>query len=75
MTNYETFVLTIGYIAFILFILTVIGIGIGGVLTVISAAVCLVGYYPIKFSDWVLSKVRSTSAKRVLSKVFKKGNK
>ena len=46
MTNYETFVLTIGYIAFILFILAVIGIG--GVLTVISAAVCLAGYYPIK---------------------------
>ena len=60
MTNYETFVLAIGYIAFILFILAVIGVG--GVLTVISAAVCLVGYYPIKFSDWVLSK-------------FKKGNK
>ena len=60
MTNYETFVLTIGYIAFILFILAVIGIG--GVLTVISAAVCLVGYYPIKMSDWALSK-------------FKKGNK
>lgn len=60
MTNYETFVLTIGYIAFILFMLAVIGIG--GVLTVISAAVCLVGYYPIKVSDWVVSK-------------FKKGNK
>jgi hypothetical protein len=73
MTNYETFVLTIGYIAFILFILAVIGIG--GVLTVISAAGCLVGYYPIKMSDWMLSKVRSISAKRVLSKVFKKGNK
>ena len=27
------------------------------VLTVISAVVCLVGYYPIKTSDWVLSKV------------------
>ena len=60
MTNHETFVLTIGYIAFILFILAVIGIG--GVLTVISAAVYLVEYYPIKFSDWVVSK-------------FKKGNK
>ena len=36
--------------------------GIGGVLTVIAAAVCLMGYYPIKFSDWVVSK-------------FKKGNK
>ena len=60
MTNYETIVLTIGYIAFILFILAVIGIG--GVLTVISAAVCLVGYYPINLSDWVVSK-------------FKKGNK
>ena len=46
MTNYETFVLTIGYIAFILFIPAVIGVG--GVLTVISAAGCLVGYYPIK---------------------------
>ena len=60
LTNYETFVLTIRYIAFILFILAVIGIG--GVLTVISVAVCLVGDYPIKFSDWVVSK-------------FKKGNK
>lgn len=60
MTNYEKFVLTIGYIAFILFILAVIGIG--GVLTVISVAVCLVGYYPFKMSDWVLGK-------------FKKGNK
>ena len=60
MTNYEAFVLIIGYIAFILFMLAVIGIG--GVLTIISAAVCLVGYYPIKMSDWVVSK-------------FKKGNK
>ena len=58
MTNYETFVLT--YIAFILFLLTVIGIG--GVLTVIAAGIALVGYYPIKMSDWVVSK-------------FKKGNK
>ena len=61
MTNYETFVLTIGYIAFILFILAVIGIG--GVLTVISAAVFLVGYYPIKLFGWLDGKI------------FKKGNK
>ena len=60
MTNYETFVLTIGYIAFILFILAMIGIG--GVLTIIAAGIALVGYYPIKMSDWVVSK-------------FKKGNK
>ena len=60
MTHYETFVLTIGYIAFIVFILAMIGIG--GVLTIISATVCLVGYYPIKLSDWTLGK-------------FKKGNK
>ena len=60
MTNYETFVLTIGYIAFILFILAVIGIG--GVLTVIAAGIALVWYYPFKMSDWVLGK-------------FKKGNK
>ena len=73
MTNYETIVLTIRYIAFILFILTVIGIG--GVLTIIAAGIALVGYYPIKLSDWMLIKVRSISAKRVLSKVFKKGNK
>ena len=56
MTNYETFILTIGYIAFILFILAVIGIG--GVLTVITAGIALVGYYPIQFSDWVLSKLK-----------------
>lgn len=60
MTNYETFVLTIGYVAFILFILAVIDIG--GVLTVIAAGIALVGYYPIKVSDWVIGK-------------FKKGNK
>lgn len=64
MTNYEKFVLTIGYIAFILFILAVIGIG--GVLAVIAVGIALVGYYPIQFSDWALSKVRSISAKRVL---------
>ena len=62
MTNYETFVLTIGYVAFILFMLAVIGIG--GVLTVISAAaVCLVGDYPIKLFGWLDGKL------------FKKGNK
>ena len=61
MTNYETFVLTIGYIAFILFILAVIGIG--GVSTVISVAVCLMGYYPIKLFSWLDDKL------------FKKGNK
>lgn len=61
LTNYETFVLTIGYIAFILFILSVIGIG--GVLTVIAAGICLVGYYPIRVFDWTINKI------------FKKGNK
>ena len=61
MTNCETFVLAIGYITFILFILAVIGIG--GLLTAISAAVCLVGYYPIKLFGWLDGKV------------FKKGNK
>ena len=61
MTNYETFVLTVGYVAFISFILAVIGIG--GVLTVISEAVCLVGYYPIKLFGWLDGKL------------FKKGNK
>ena len=59
MTNYETFVLTIGYIAFILFFLAVIGIG--GVLTIIAAGIALVGYYPIKFSDWVISKFKKGS--------------
>ncbi len=61
MTNYETFVLTIRYIAFILFILAMIGIG--GVLTVISTAVCLVEYYPIKLFGWLDGNL------------FKKGNK
>ena len=61
MTNYEAFVLTIRYIAFILFILALIGIG--GVLTIISAAVCLVEYYPIKLFGWLDGKL------------FKKGNK
>ena len=61
LTNYETFVLTIGYIVFILFMLAVLGIG--GVLTVISVAVCLVGYYPFKAFDWLDLNL------------FKKGNK
>ena len=61
LTNYETFVLTIRYIAFILFMLAVIGIG--GALTIISATVCLVGYYPIKLFGWLDGKL------------FKKGNK
>ena len=56
LTNYETFVLTIGYIACILFILAVIGIG--GVLTIIAATVCLVGYYPFKLSDWIIGKFK-----------------
>ena len=56
MTNYETFVLTIGYIAFILFLLAVIGIG--GVLTVIAAGIALVGYYPIKLSAWFIGKFK-----------------
>ena len=64
MTNYETFVLTIGYIAFIWLIFAVIGIG--GVLTIIAAGIALAGDYPIKLSDLALSKVRSISAKRVL---------
>ena len=55
MTNYETFVPAIGYITFILFILAVIGVG--GVLTVISVAVCLVGYYPIKLFGWLDGKI------------------
>jgi len=46
MTNYETFVLTIRYTAFILFILAVIGIG--GVLTVITAGIAWWGI--IRFS-------------------------
>ena len=49
MTNYETFVLAIGYIAFILFLLTVIGIG--GVLTVIATRIALIKHYPIKMND------------------------
>ena len=45
MTNYETFVPAIGYITFILFILFILAvIGTGGVLTVITAGIALVGY-------------------------------
>ena len=46
MNNYETFILTAGYIAFILFILAVIGIG--GVLTVIAVGIALVGVLSIQ---------------------------
>ena len=61
LTNYETFVLTVGYIAFILFMLAVISVG--GVLTVIAVGLALVGYYPCKAFDWLSSKI------------FNKGNK
>ncbi len=61
MNNYETFILTAGYIAFILFILAVIGIG--GVLTVIAVGIALVGYYPFKVFEWIDLNL------------FKKGNK
>ncbi len=61
MTNYKTFVLATGYVAFILFMLAVIGIG--GALTVIAAGVALVGYYPITLFGWLDGKL------------FKKGNK
>jgi len=61
LTNYETFVLAVGYIAFILFILAVIGIG--GVLTIIATGIALIGYYPCKAFDWLDRKI------------FKKGNK
>lgn len=54
LTNYEAFVLTAGYIAFILFILAVIGIG--GVLTIITAGIALVGYYPFKGVDYLKNK-------------------
>ena len=59
MINYEAFVLIIGYIAFILFLLAVIGIG--GVLTIIAAGIALVGYYPIKMSDWIIGKFKKGS--------------
>ena len=62
MTNCETFVMTIGYITFILFILAVIGVG--GVLTVIAAGIALAGDYPIKLSDWALSRARKAVAKQ-----------
>ena len=61
MTNCETFVLAIGYIVFILFILALIGIG--GVLTIIAAGIALVGYYPFCLWGWPDRKI------------FKKGNK
>ena len=61
MNNYETFILTAGYIAFILFILAVIGIG--GVLTVIAVGIALVRYYPFKVFEWLDLNL------------FKKGNK
>ena len=61
MTNCETFVLAIGYVAFILFILALIGIG--GVLTIIAAGIALVGYYPFCLWGWLDGKI------------FKKGNK
>lgn len=56
MTNYETFVLAICYITFILLALAIIGIG--GVLTIIAAGICLVGYYPIQGFDWLLNKMK-----------------
>lgn len=54
MTNYVKFIVVIGYLAFILFLLSVISIG--GVLSIVAAGIALVGYYPFRVWDYIVSK-------------------
>ena len=61
MSTYETFVFFVAGLA--LFVLLLAIIGIGGLLTVLTTSVALVGYYPCKAFDWLDRKI------------FKKGNK
>jgi len=54
MNSYRAFIVVIGYLAFVLFLLAVISIG--GVLSIAAAGIALVGYYPFRVWEWVLSK-------------------
>lgn len=70
LTSCEKFVQMVVYIAFILFALMMIGIG--GLLTIIATGIALVGYYPIRGWNWMLSTLLNTSTKLVDK--FTKGN-
>ena len=55
MNTYETFVLAVA--GFSLFVLLVVIIGVGGLLTIATASIALIGYYPCKLFEWLDSKL------------------
>ena len=55
MSSFERFAVILGYCSIIIFLLVLLGVGI--TLTLISAGVGLVSYYPITFVDWIAKKI------------------
>ena len=56
MSTYETFVFFVVGLALFILLLTIIGIG--GLLTVTTVSIAMINYYPIRWIDWLVSKVK-----------------
>lgn len=55
MTLFDKFVNLVGYFTILVFFLVLLGVG--SVLTLIALGVCTVGYFPVTFVGWIVSKV------------------
>ena len=55
MSSFERFAVILGYCSVIVFLLVLLGVGV--TLTLISAGVGLVSYYPLTFVDWIAKKI------------------
>lgn len=55
LSTFERFAVILGYISVIIFLLILLGVGV--TLTLISAGVGLVSYYPLTLADWVAKKI------------------
>lgn len=72
LSTFERFAVILGYCSVGIFLLVLLGVGV--TITLISAGVGLVSYYPLTFADWVARKVQDKSeADWVMNKM--KGNK
>lgn len=56
LSSFERFAVILGYCSIIVFLLVLLGVGV--TLTLISAGVGLVSYYPLTFADWVVKKMK-----------------
>lgn len=54
MSSFERFAVILGYCSVSIFLLVLLGVGV--TLTLISAGVGLVSYYPLTLADWVMGK-------------------